>query len=113
MSGFSGSCQARLRFDQCCVCRRYVRAYAGLLHQVVNGKDLKTATEETSKEMGFDVRRATQVFAKDTDAVSQLGSACYINGAFKVIMYFAYKVGTAPALVAWTHRIPWSLSNSC
>lgn len=78
------------------VCRRYVRAYAGLLHQVVNGKDLKIATQETSKEMGFDVHRATQVFTKDTDAVSQLGSACYINGAFKVIMYFAYKVRVLP-----------------
>lgn len=71
---------------------RYVKLYAGMLVDLVNGKDAKECASDISKQLNLNLDR---LWSRDLDDSQVIGgvftSACYIDGSFPSITYLLGK----------------------
>lgn len=95
------------------VLERYARVYARLLHEVLNGGDLRAAVATAGRAVGMDVAAlaaAYPVRPGDSSSGSRViggvySPACYIEGSFPSLLYLAFVHAESPrdALVANTN----------
>jgi len=77
--------------------QKHTALFAGVLHRVVRGGDLREECARAGREMGVDLPKLVASRAPDEAVVSRLGAACYIDGALANALYFAYKYADDPA----------------
>jgi ADP-ribosylglycohydrolase len=70
---------------------QFAYLYAGLLSSVLKGVDMRIAAKEMASCIGFDVAEAVR-----RQGNSDPMTACYIDSAFPVLLFFAYKYGADP-----------------